>query len=302
MAAITCILRVMISILPILATDVSARDNSILELRGDDGRAILRADTQRFAGAIYSFSWNGAEFLDRHDHGRLLQSALFLDNLGPCYNPTEAGSQWDSTGPKSSSRLETAKVNKNILSTKVDAAFWLKPGMAVSGSRGCGWGARPDKKVAANLSITDKYYISKAVSFDTDTNWKQSLKYSTQYSLPKSHDVAKFDVVAVYLRGVFSVVEQLQAGRAVPLNTSKTYDTLNKPVIISTTDGRYALSVVCSFSDPIYQFNLYNAANTNAVHCMKELQQPREGIYSFDARVLFGSRDDVINMLQRLNE
>lgn len=285
----------------------SARDTStanaakVLELKGDDGRAVLTADVERFAGAISSFVWKGHEFLDRHDHGRELQSALFLDDLGPCYNPTEAGSQWDSTGPKSSSRVIRAEAQGGTLTTQVDAAFWLKPGTPVSGTAGCGWGARPDVKDAVNTAVTGGYLIGKAVSFGTG-DLRQSLNYSVEYRLPRRHEKGKFDVVAAYLTNEFSVVEKLAGNNVIPVDTSKTFGVLDQSVLFSTSDGSRAFSIVCQFERPTYQFNLYVNAKTNALHCMKEINGIEARRYDFDAKVLFGTRDDVVALLQRLTK
>jgi hypothetical protein len=42
-------------------------------------------------GALWSWVWNGTEFIDSSDYGRLLQSAMFWAVGGVYHNPTEAG-------------------------------------------------------------------------------------------------------------------------------------------------------------------------------------------------------------------
>ncbi|MDB5036802.1 MAG: hypothetical protein JWQ35_330 [Bacteriovoracaceae bacterium] len=49
--------------------------------------------SNQFAGAIYSLTWAGKEFINHDDHGRELQSAISFDGYGECLNPTEAGHQ-----------------------------------------------------------------------------------------------------------------------------------------------------------------------------------------------------------------
>jgi hypothetical protein len=64
---------------------------------------LVISTTERLAGAIDSLTWNGKEFINSWDHGRQLQTAAFIEKFGECYNPTEAGSSSDGTGPTSSS-------------------------------------------------------------------------------------------------------------------------------------------------------------------------------------------------------
>ena len=75
------------------------------------GKPLVIGTTSRLAGAIDSVKWDGVEFIDSHDHGRQLQSAINADVDGvyhvECYNPTEAGSVVDALGPKSTSRLDS---------------------------------------------------------------------------------------------------------------------------------------------------------------------------------------------------
>jgi hypothetical protein len=102
------------------------------------GRPLVIRTTSRLAGAIDSIKWAGVEFIDSHDHGRQLQSALNADVDGvfhvECYNPTEAGSVVDALGPKSTSRLEFLSAKDDILTTRTRMAFWLAPGMKSGGS------------------------------------------------------------------------------------------------------------------------------------------------------------------------
>src|SRR5262249_42796684 len=75
----------------VLATAAHAEVMTIVgEANGD--LAFLSASSD-FNGAISSFSFRGAEYLDTHDYGRLLQSAAFYDGFTECYGPTEAGSR-----------------------------------------------------------------------------------------------------------------------------------------------------------------------------------------------------------------
>ena len=101
------------------------------------GKPLVIRTTSRLAGAIDSVKWDGVEFIDSHDHGRQLQSALNADVDGvfhvECYNPTEAGSVVDALGPKSTSRLEFLSTKDGLLTTRTQMAYWLAPGMKSGG-------------------------------------------------------------------------------------------------------------------------------------------------------------------------
>jgi len=75
-------------------TPVVSGDAELTGLIG--GKPLVIRTTSRLAGAIDSLKWDGVEFIDSHDHGRQLQSAISADVNGvfhvECYNPTEAGS------------------------------------------------------------------------------------------------------------------------------------------------------------------------------------------------------------------
>ena len=69
---------------------MGAKGDLILDQPMLDSRIILTTSAQ-YGGALSSLVFRGKEHLDRHDHGRLLQSAASFDGYGECYNPTEGG-------------------------------------------------------------------------------------------------------------------------------------------------------------------------------------------------------------------
>ena len=124
------------------------------------GQPLVIRTTSRLAGAIDSVKWDGVEFIDSHDHGRQLQSALNADVDGvfhvECYNPTEAGSVVDALGPKSTSRLEFLSVKDGLLSTRTRMAFWLAPGMKSHG------------QLAQNTALLSEHVLAKQVRAQLD--------------------------------------------------------------------------------------------------------------------------------------
>ena len=71
------------------------------------------------------------KFIDSTDHGRQLQSAANFDNgsryTNETFNPTEAGSRFDSDGKTSTSLLLKSDHGKDWLQTTTQMAFWLRP-------------------------------------------------------------------------------------------------------------------------------------------------------------------------------
>jgi hypothetical protein len=89
--------------------------------------------------------------INSFDHGRQLQIAFAKGSAGECFNPTEAGSQWDAKNEgqygslgKSSSVLLNWSQTANSMSTQSIPAYWMAPGQRKP--RSCG--------TAQNTSIT----------------------------------------------------------------------------------------------------------------------------------------------------
>lgn len=105
----------------------SESDVSIAQ-RFKDGRITVGVSGRRFAGAISSLTYRNVQYVDVADHGREIQSAVQVDDLGECFNPTEAGSEADRRAATSSSLLLSISNTGNVLRTVTRPAFWLAPG------------------------------------------------------------------------------------------------------------------------------------------------------------------------------
>ncbi|MCE2685056.1 MAG: hypothetical protein LW857_07850, partial [Verrucomicrobiae bacterium] len=67
-------------LLPALSMAQAAGVSGDAELAGTlGGKPLVIRTTSRLAGAIDSVRWDGVEFIDSHDHGRQLQSAINAD-------------------------------------------------------------------------------------------------------------------------------------------------------------------------------------------------------------------------------
>lgn len=108
------------------STAPSAPLPATMTIKGPGSLPIaVTVDNERFAGAVSSLTWNGKEFINIHDHGRQLQSAIQIDGYGECNNPTEAGSMMDDQKNTTTSRILSAvKSTESKITTKSQMAFW----------------------------------------------------------------------------------------------------------------------------------------------------------------------------------
>lgn len=158
---------------------------------------IVLTTTDRLAGAIHSLTWNGMEFIDSADHGRQLQSASNFDFgsriADETFNPTEAGSRDDGTGPKSTCRLLHAMANGNQLQTSVQMAFWLAPG------------EKSGNHPAKNTTRLSNHLLTKRVSIGYGS-LPNVIQYNVTFSLPlgETHTHGVFEAVTGYMPAEFN--------------------------------------------------------------------------------------------------
>lgn len=81
--------------------------------------------SSKFAGAVSSIKWANKEFINNWDHGRQLQQNSQFFNRFECYNPYEAGSIYDGSGPTSTSQLLSMTASGNRLESTVQMAWYL---------------------------------------------------------------------------------------------------------------------------------------------------------------------------------
>lgn len=246
--------------------------------------------TSRLAGAIDSVRWNGREFIDSYDHGRQLQSASNLDLGTPIadetFNPTEAGSRADGTGPTSTSRLLSLKVAGQTLETRTRMAFWLRPGEA-SGPN-----------LAKNTTELSDHILEKRVSIEGPNR----IRYEVVFELPEGerHTRATFEAVTGYMPPDFSRFWALENGVLKPLSDGPGEQ--NHPVILATDDGRFAMGVRSPDPNPGYGRFRFAAEKVVKWNCVFRVADPaglRPGRYAYRAVVAVGTLEDVRRVLSR---
>lgn len=245
-----------------------------------------------YGGAITSLTYNGYEFVDISDHGREIQSALSFDDLGECFNPTEAGNVTDQ-GSQTTSKVLSAASTLDSIDTLTDAAFWLPPNYSYFHQ--CGT-FLPIVEVAQNKTLTGGYLISKSVTFG---NVQNSIRFKLQYTVPDAHTSGTFEFTG-YLKRPYNQFYTWQNGSMVPLAAGEFNDMGEQPYPIIVTDGFTAMGVYSpqlpQYSWPQagygrWKFGLSAVNKWNMV--WRDRQIPEGKTYKFDAYLCVGFLSEV---------
>ncbi|GBL29409.1 hypothetical protein EMGBS10_05590 [Opitutia bacterium] len=200
------------------------------------GKPLVIRTTSRLAGAIDSVRWDGVEFIDSHDHGRQLQSAINADVDGvfhaECYNPTEAGSVVDALGPRSTSRLEFLELKDGVLATRTRMAYWLAPGMKSHG------------QPAQNRELLSGHLLAKQVRIGRP-GMDHVLDYRVTFTVPadRPHRFLQFEALTGYMPAAFSEALSFDAKVGALVPRSRRNGELREPVVLSTPSGDHAMGV-----------------------------------------------------------
>lgn len=270
------------------------------------GLPIVVTTSTRNAGAVDALTYNGINFVNSFDHGRELQSALFLQGYGECYNPTEAGSNADGFGDTTTSSLLSQTIGTNSLTNRTQMAWWLAPGVTDSS---CVFGPGPYTTPLSPLVLSKSIQIgipaaANAIFFHLGVDTAKIIGTSslefTGY-MPTSYSVFyTFDQTT----GLLSMAPTQ------PSSTVVTSGEQTKPVVLSKTDNSSALGIKCTGlpnpNDPnrgygLYAFpvSLYPGSNTYGTAAAVKWSayfrstSQQQALNGFDCYVLVGSLEDV---------
>lgn len=243
---------------------------------------VIRASSQ-FAGAIDSLTWNGKEFIDNVDAGRLLQSASSFDGHGECYNPTEGGSWRDNQPPaRTSSVLLSIQASGNVLDSMTQMAYWLRPGDMSGG------------KVAVNATELSDHLLTKKVTIGHPKS-AHIIDYKVNFYVPKDYTSGRFEALTAYMPAEFNKVWRFN-----PLTgeIQEGEGNNHQPLILSSGDhamGIYAKDAIYdSFSagdllHPVVKWNV-----------LYERAPVPKGDYDFQCYVVVGSLENVRVSMRQL--
>jgi hypothetical protein len=282
----------------------SPRGDAEIRRRAGPSWIVLRT-TSRLAGAVDSLTWNGKEFIDSFDHGRQLQSAASFGDGGPdfwaeTYNPTEAGSRADGTGPTTTSVLLSLKAEADRLETRTRMAFWLKPGESSEG--------RP----ARNRTALSDHIVSKRITLGW-AGLDHVLEYRVLFTVPRgeSHRFAQFEAVTGYMPAEFSRFLAYDPARGGLCELSDGPGEQSLPVVLATPSGTHAMGVYSpdqpsgGFEHAGYGRFRFPAERVVKWNCVFRIRPPggvRAGDHPFRTYVLVGSLADVTTAMKELHE
>ena len=267
------------------------------------GKPLVIRTTSRLAGAIDSVKWDGVEFIDSHDHGRQLQSAINADVDGvfhvECYNPTEAGSVADALGPKSTSRLEALSVKDGILTTRTQMAYWLAPGLRSHG------------RLAQNTELVSNHVLTKRVRIGRP-GMDHVLDYKVTFTVPgdRPHKYLQFEALTGYMPALFSEEHRFDAKTATLVPVPRGNGEVRDPIVLSTPSGSHAMGVFTPDRPPAgqpsvgygrFEFEREKVVKWNCVFRRRQADPIKPGDYSFQLYVVIGTREDCRRTLADLS-
>ncbi|MGT2478369.1 hypothetical protein ACU4GR_04430 [Methylobacterium oryzae CBMB20] len=258
------------------------------------GSPITLGVSSRTAGAIDSLTWGGTQFINAHDHGRELQSASAYDGYGECLNPTEAGSDADGTGPRSTSLLTALQVGADTLQTRSQMAYWIGAGQ-VTGScpKGPGphAGPRSDDVLVKHVTLGAEGVAN-------------AIAYRVTYNTAQAHVSATFEAATAYMPPEFARFWSFDpaTGQSAPLSAGPGEQGV--PVILANADGSRAMGV---YSPALPQPTVPNAGYgrfafatlpgpgnaTVKWNCVFRENNVPAGAHSYTCYVVVGTLEDV---------
>lgn len=267
-------------------------------------------------GAIGSLTWRGKEFVDRSDHGREFQTAAKFNDYGECFNPTEAGGLYDGPGssPSTSQVFSYSILAPNKFSTGNFPAFWLHyvPDDTTyctnNGPGNNGGSQNPVSTFADHKTVTVNYLRENIIKIDTELGLPYAVSSAQIESFQGSMNSQDFPRVLLYDFASRTASE------------AQTDTWVDKPVILASQDGNYALGVynpklnppanylVCDAQECHYTVGhygwsksvQYNVNSWAAVFDFPATTGPETK--RFTNYVVIGTLDDVLNSMSVLQD
>lgn len=255
---------------------------------------ITISTTARCAGAISSLTWLGKEFIDSYDHGRELQSATSFNGWGECYNPTEAGSQLDGTGPNTSSLLQYIFAQDNYLETQTLAAFWIAPG---DSSPFCGY--------PINTTVRSGHIFRKKVKIGMP-GMAHVIKYLTEFDVPEYYESGTFEILTGYMPTEFAYFYTYDPESQILTPLSDGPGEQNLPIIFSTQNQIYAMGIYSPYLPqpeiPYTGYGRFRFPDCTKWNCVFRKWNINPDVYKFICFVMVGSLENVkVSMSQLFN-
>lgn len=173
--------------------------------------------------------------VDTDGFGRQLQMAVIANNLGECYNPTQAGSSNDGLSSGTTSILDGTYSEPSRLAFQTRPAFWLAAGQAHPFPS-------PNCTRAINTTNVSNYVMNTDIRVGF-MGIRHAIEFNMAVQVPESINAFQLEGPTGYLSGEFSSFHAMDfaTGTLVPL--SQANEELTRPVVLSVPDGSAAMGV-----------------------------------------------------------
>lgn len=231
-----------------------------------------------FAGAFGYLFWNGKQFVDDYDHGRLLQSAVTFDGKSEAFNPTEGGASADGLSPLPSTSVLTEIIAgaTNRLATECQMAFWYP----------------------VNGVTLSNHYFRKYVKVEGNV-----VTYDVQFEIPanETHTSVQFETLCAYMPLEFSTFGNYDPATRDLVGVSALDNTLwSTPVLAGTADHQYVIGVYSPDPRVMYASGVFPGQASKWTTIVR-IKNPA-GTYRFRLFLVVGTLNDVTSGIQALHD
>jgi hypothetical protein len=287
--------------LPPAVSGVLSEANTLTLDKSVNGSRAAITLARNFGGSIVSFTYRGQQYVNDDDakgvvdYGRQLQSAANFEDLGECFNPTEAGGRYDKGKPQSSARLIAWSKTADSIESSTDMAFWMEPNE--QHQKGCG-PSRSSKR-ATNTGRTMGYVLKKKVTFGKDAV-QNVLQYDTVFQVPEAKSRGRFVPVSIHLPTAFEHIYLWTADAGVRDLGAKKNHRGREVIIAATADRRHAMAVYSPKQAGKDFYGLRKVPNSTVVRTVYQIGDTPRGDHAFSDLVFFGTVDEVAAGLKAL--
>lgn len=241
------------------------------------GKIVLKTFA-RFGGAIGSLTWNGVEFVDSHDKGRLWQVSTHFSTPtnGNAVEEDEAGMASDPAG-KSTTGIIGVAHGANWVHTKVDPSLYF------------GGGKSRD-------TITEKVVTLGLPGHPNVIDWKMTVRLLTE------QQNVTVEAPTCYLPPAFNKFYTYSKGAITPFEATKDgVWSAPGPLVVEDTAKKTALGFIGLSPSPTYAawLNCLGANTTKlATYCHKE--NPGIGPQFYHTQLVVGPTQNVVATMKTL--
>lgn len=289
------------------------RYNSNTSLLTLNGTAISIKSNRVAGGSIWELSWNGKQFVNTADFGRLIQSSM---NLGNGALPTEGGDKHFSANSSfcHGSPLIEAYNSGSTQITKAVPLEWHNEMFNSTGN-------------IHDLIIYKDFKLGKEITLDPTLSLgsfnylkPQIAKYVTTFSTPVDLSDVHIEIPTGYLNDEFSRFFEIDATNS-NLNAGLTEVFLNENesqqspfydaggIVLATQNLNYAMGIYINITnakatddDPnsIYYFRNWRFSDTSKWSAGR-YGDISSGAHQYTSYIIVGTLDDVRNAMRSLN-